>query len=509
MAYGKKAHLNDNIQAIETALRLEKEKRRATSSEREILSRYSGFGGLKCILNPARTPEDVSRWKKSELSLFPLVAGLHRTIRDYAVNEKVYNRYVDSLKQSVLTAFYTPPVIVESIAHALRNSGITPARLLEPSAGTGAFVAAFNPENSVETVAFEKDLLTGKILQALYPDSDIRIEGFENIKQKQLGTFDLVTSNIPFGDTSVFDLSYSRGTSSTKQQAARSIHNYFFLKGLDALQEGGVLAFITSQGVMNSERNAPVRQYLMENSRLIAAVRFPNNLFSDYAGTDVGTDLIILQKQTGKGVTNETEQKFIEIDDGELPVNSLLADISRNIYTTREMGTDLYGKPAWILLHEQGLEGIVSDLRIKLGEQIEQSDLDIARFEKQGQQLNQRKVIRETEPEKDIVASAFPKPEEPILSLYDLFGFSAQERSQITPASKKQKLRNNASKTKHLVHPRAPHPSNGRSSSQPEVTTQLPSVEEVINDFFARQDPFSISNCFSDEWRLEIQHTAR
>ena len=380
MAYGKKAHLNDNIQAIETALRLEKENRHATVSEREILSRYSGFGGLKCILNPANTLEDASRWKKSELDLFSSVADLHRVIREYAGNEKIYNRYADSLKQSVLTAFYTPPVIVESIVHALRNSGVTPARLLEPSAGTGVFVAAFNPGNSVETVAFEKDLLTGKILNALYPDVDVHIEGFENINQKQLGSFDLVASNIPFGDVSVFDLSYSRGTSPAKQQATRSVHNYFFLKGLDALQEGGVLAFITSQGVMNSERNTLIREYLMENSRLVSAVRLPNNLFSDYAGTDVGTDLIILQKQTGKGIVNETEQKFIEVDGGEIPANSLLADVSRNIYTTRDRGTDLYGKPAWVMRHEGGINGMASDLRDELSRQIRQSAFDVSFF---------------------------------------------------------------------------------------------------------------------------------
>ena len=114
-----------------------------------------------------------------------------------------------------------------------------------------------------------------------------------------------MASNIPFGDVSVFDLSYSRGKSPAKQQAAGSIHNYFFLKGLDALQEGGILAFITSQGVMNSDRNAPIREYLMENSRLISVVRLPNNLFSDYAGTEVGTDLIVLQKQSGKKPENK------------------------------------------------------------------------------------------------------------------------------------------------------------------------------------------------------------
>ncbi len=383
MAYGKKAHLIDNIEAIATVFRLEKEKRKATASEREILSRYGGFGGLKCILNPARTLEDTARWTKSELDLFPQVADLHRLIRENSQDERTYNRYMDSLKQSVLTAFYTPPAVVESLAQTLRNHGITPARLLEPSAGTGIFVDAFNPGNSVETVAFEKDLLTGKILQHLYPDANVRIEGFENIEAKRLGSFDLVASNIPFGDVSVFDLSYSRGKSVAKQQATRSIHNYFFLKGLDCLQEGGILAFITSQGVMNSERNALIREYLMENSRFISAVRLPNNLFSDYAGTDVGTDLIVLQKQSGKGISNDMERSFIETTNDEISINSLFTDMSRNIYTTRDRSTDLYGKPAWVTRHEGGVEGIASELEKTLTEQIRQSDLDISLFENQ------------------------------------------------------------------------------------------------------------------------------
>ena len=381
MAYGKKAHLIDNIEAIATVFRLEKEKRKATASEREILSRYSGFGGLKCILNPARTLEDASRWSKSELDLFPQVADLHRLIRENSQDERTYNRYMDSLKQSVLTAFYTPPAVVESLAQTLRNHGITPARLLEPSAGTGIFVDAFNPGNSVETIAFEKDLLTGKILQHLHPDANVRIEGFENIEAKWLGSFDLVASNIPFGDVSVFDLSYSRGKSIAKQQAARSIHNYFFLKGLDCLQEGGILAFITSQGVMNSDRNAPIREYLMENSRLISAVRLPNNLFSDYAGTDVGTDLIVLQKQSGKGVSNDIERSFIETTNEDISINSLFTDMSRNIHTTRDRSTDLYGKPAWVMRHEGGIDGIASDLEKTLTKQIRQSHLDISLFE--------------------------------------------------------------------------------------------------------------------------------
>lgn len=409
MAYGKKAHLNDNIQAILTAFLLEKENRRATDAEREILQRYSGFGGLKCILNPARTPEDVSRWKKSELDLFPLVSELHRTIREYAESEKMYNRYVDSLKNSILTAFYTPPVIVESIAEVLRNSGVTPTRLLDPSAGTGAFVAAFTSGNSAtETVAFEKDLLTGKILAALHHDTNVRIEGFENIEQKQLNRFDLVTSNIPFGDVSVFDLSYSRGNVPAKQQAARSIHNYFFLKGMDSTREGGILAFITSQGVMNSERNTLIREYLMENSRLVSAVRLPNNLFADYAGTEVGTDLIILQKQSGKGIVNDVERSFIESTEMDgLRSNLFFNSPDKIIHTRAEHGTDLYGKPALVYLHDGGMDGIAAGLRKELTAQI-QSGLDRSLFTGEGPK---KAVFAFTGPELEAMPQAAEKLE--------------------------------------------------------------------------------------------------
>jgi type I restriction-modification system DNA methylase subunit len=150
-------------------------------------------------------------------------------------------------------------------------------------------------------------LLTGKILKQLYPESNIRISGFEEIPEKEQNSYDVIASNIPFGDTSVFDLSYSRSRP-CKIQAARSIHNYFFLKGNDMLREGGLQAFITSQGILNSPNNEPIRRALMENNNLVSVVRLPNNLFTDYAGTEVGSDLIILQKNTAK--QNLTERKI-------------------------------------------------------------------------------------------------------------------------------------------------------------------------------------------------------
>ncbi len=173
-------------------------------------------------------------------------------------------------------------------------------RFLEPAAGIGSFIASFSENQNASVTAYEKDLLTGKILKQLYPESTIRISGFEEIPEKEQNSYDVIASNIPFGDTSVFDLSYSRSKDTAKVQAARSIHNCFFLKGADMLREGGLLAYITSQGILNSSRNEPIRRALMQDNNLVSAVRLPNNLFTEYAGTEVGSDLLILQKKHGE-----------------------------------------------------------------------------------------------------------------------------------------------------------------------------------------------------------------
>ena len=169
MSYNKRTHLRQNIDAIKLALRLDKEKRQATAQEREILSAYSGFGGIKAILSPVDKPEDIQKWSKSEVELFPLVQELHEVLRENSQTPEEYKRYVGSLKSSILTAFYTPKPIIDTLAEALQDSGITPTRFLEPSAGTGAFINSFKknaPEANV--IGFEKDLLTGKILSHLY-----------------------------------------------------------------------------------------------------------------------------------------------------------------------------------------------------------------------------------------------------------------------------------------------------------------------------------------------------
>src|SRR5690554_1469475 len=164
MGFSKKQHLQQNIDALRIAFTLEKEKRQATEGERLLLMRYSGFGGLKFVLNPIANETDINHWRKTEHDLYPLTQELHRLLKENATDEKQYRRYVDSMKSSVLTAFYTPPEVVNSISATLRNSGVNIDKLLEPSAGIRSFIQSFAENGQTTVTAYEKDLLTGKIL---------------------------------------------------------------------------------------------------------------------------------------------------------------------------------------------------------------------------------------------------------------------------------------------------------------------------------------------------------
>ena len=370
MGFSKRQHLQQNIDALRIAFKLEKEKRQATVGERLLMMQYSGFGGLKFVLNPIANEIDINNWRKTEHDLFPITQELHQLLKENSEDEKQYRRYVDSMKSSVLTAFYTPPQVIDAISATLRESGLNIDKFLEPSAGIGSFIQSFSENQKASVTAYEKDLLTGKILKQLYPESTIRISGFEEISEKEQNSFDVIASNIPFGDTSVFDLSYSRSKDSAKVQASRSIHNYFFLKGADMLREGGLLAYITSQGILNSPKNEPIRRALMQGNNLVSVVRLPNNLFTEYAGTEVGSDLIILQKNTAKQNLTEAEELFCRSSQTKYntPGNALFQDSTRIVHTDRKLDTDPYGQPALIYTHKGGVEGISKDLKQMLSE---------------------------------------------------------------------------------------------------------------------------------------------
>ncbi|NDV96766.1 hypothetical protein D0T84_17885 [Dysgonomonas sp. 521] len=393
MSFNKKAHLRANIDAIRIALSLEKENRKVTEAELQVLQQYSGFGGLKCVLNPAATLADTASWAKSEIELFPLVSELHSVLRENTNSEREYRQYMSSIQNSVLSAFYTPKEVIGSINNALQEKEIIIDRFLDPSAGIGAFPSEFKLANDAESICFEKDLLTGKILSALHPESKVNVEGFERIEGQYNNYFDVVASNIPFGEMKIFDSEYRTKQPKVYQDSTNYIHDYFFLKGLDSVREGGIVAFLTTQGVANSPKGLPVRTHLMSQADLISVVRFPNNLFIDSAGTEVGSDLIILQKNTGKKILSEKELDFVNTHKNEKgeSINNLFANnkLDRVVHTKVVEDTDMYGKPSFVYLHDGGTEGISSDLQKMLVEDFSQH-LDLQRYKSYAQNTSEQ-----------------------------------------------------------------------------------------------------------------------
>ena len=377
MAYNRLQTMRENIEAIRLAFRLGVAGRSAqTAEEIAVLRKYAGFGGLKCILNDANDLEDAAKWSKSDIELFAPTVELRRLIHDYSKDDREFARYMDSLKASVLTAFYTPAPVIDAISDSLKQSGIEVNSFLEPSAGQGAFIDSFLRNDmypGAEVLAYEKDLLTGKILSALHPSILTRIEGFEKIERDFNGYFDVAASNVPFGDFAVADPVYLSSKEIAYRQGAKTLHNYFFLKALDQVREGGLVAFIASQGVMNAA-SPFVRMELVKRADLVAALRLPNNTFSDNAGTDAGSDLIILQKHTGKKSLSADEEFFIlsVVDSGtKVPSNKFFQAFPQNVICTdAKVGTDQFGKPAIIYKHEGGVDGIAEDLHKALDESL-------------------------------------------------------------------------------------------------------------------------------------------
>ena len=478
MAFNRKQRLRDNIEAIRTAFTLERERRAATPEERALLQKYCGFGGLKCILNPARELTDAVHWAKSDLELFAPTAELHRLVRGNSKDDTQYKRYVDSLKASVLTAFYTPKEITDTIADVLADYGVRPARMLEPSAGVGVFVdAVLRHSPDADVMAFEKDLLTGTILRQLHPDKKMRIDGFEKIEKPFNNYFDLAVSNIPFGDIAVFDAGFQRSESFGRRSAQKAIHNYFFLKGLDTVRDGGIVAFITSQGVLNSTKTS-VRDELFRQANLVSAIRLPNNLFSDNAGTEVGSDLIVLQKNLRKTELSQDE-RLMTVIQTDTKTNLMdnayfISHPERIVHTTAKLDTDPYGKPAMVYTHEGKTAGIAEDLRRMLDEDCHMRLVMRLYSGAIGQAKEQKAVAVEVKteqpamkPEATITArteEARTEKPQPIeekpeieprkpnyqagvqLSLLDLWGMTEEVRKPESPKKKKASKKESAAK---------------------------------------------------------------
>jgi len=428
MAFNKRKHLWDNIAAIRTAFEIEKSGQPASPGEHEILKKFSGFGALKCVLRPFEKDEDRNSWPESEKDLFGPTRDLYMTIRELSGSEEEYKRYADGIRSSILTAFYTPPEVVSALSDSLQKSGIKVSSFLDPSAGTGEFMEAF-VKDGVTSTAFEIDPLTNKILKALHPVKQVIASGFETMPADYENHFDVVSSNIPFGDYHVFDPAF-RQKDTARYSASRSIHNYFFVKAVDAAREGGIIAFITSQGVMDSPGNEDVRKYLMENCNLVSAIRLPNNLFAENAGTRVGSDLIILQKDTQKTELDARELAFTGTRNfrNGINVNNYYMDFRHIVHTEPKFGTDQYGQQAIEFYYDGNAAAIARDLSKKL-------DNDLGMF------LNQNLYNRhqkEIEPEGLSQGQANTAEEQPYISIYDLFGIPNDERTQINEKQRKK-----------------------------------------------------------------------
>jgi hypothetical protein len=299
MAFNPFQKLRNNIDAITLALNWDG-KQQFTEAQAIVLKNYAGFGGLKAVLYPKGA---IDEWRKlhaseADLRLYPMVMDLHKVLED-KLSEKQYKEAIDSLRQSILTAFYTPAFVPQALYAALREQNIFPSHFYEPSAGAGVFIAeAFNAFDDLKVNAVEKDFLTGMVLKAYLKtqsdDVQVRIMALEETPAAEKGQSDLVASNIPFGNITVFDPAY-RGSRITDK-----IHNYFFAKGLDKLADGGLMAFLTTDAFLNNPANAFARKHLFTSSDFISLSVLPDNLMKSNANVEAPTHLLIVQKNDQK-----------------------------------------------------------------------------------------------------------------------------------------------------------------------------------------------------------------
>jgi len=280
---GEKARYKANIEAIRLVKQLEAEGRYATEAEQQILSKYVGWGGLANAFDQRKT-----EWAKEYTELKELL-----TDEEYA-----------SARGSTLNAHYTDISVIKAMYDGLAKLGFNGGRMLEPSSGVGNFVGAMPTEMSAKVKSWtmvELDGITGLIAKYLYPNADVRIQGFEkaNIPDNYM---DVIISNVPFGNYAITDKKYPKKVTS-------AIHNYFFAKSLDKVRPGGIVMFITSSYTMNAKDNA-VRRYMMQRADLLGAIRLPSTAFKGNAGTEVVTDILVLKKRAAN--TTYAGEDFLE-----------------------------------------------------------------------------------------------------------------------------------------------------------------------------------------------------
>ena len=341
---GKKERFRRNIMAIQLLKKCQEENRFATPEEQIILSKYVGWGGLSEAFD-----ENNSVWATEYLELSSVL-----TPEEYA-----------SARESTLTAFYTPPEVITAIYKAMEQMGFKEGNLLEPSCGIGNFIGML-PDAMQDSKIYgvELDTISAGIAQQLYQKTTIAAQGFEETNLPD-SFFDGVVGNVPFGDFKVSDKRYDKHKF--------LIHDYFFAKSLDKLRPGGVMALVTSKGTMDKE-NSAVRKYIAQRAELLGAIRLPNNTFKGNAGTEVVSDILILQKRD-RLIDIEPDWVHLDTDENGIKMNSYFVQHPEMILGEMKMVSGRFGMEATCVPYEN------ADLAAQLDEAVANIHGEITEYE--------------------------------------------------------------------------------------------------------------------------------
>ncbi len=341
---GKKERFRRNIMAIQLLKKCQEENRFATPEEQIVLSKYVGWGGLSEAFD-----ENNSAWATEYLELSSVL-----TPEEYA-----------SARESTLTAFYTPPEVITAIYKAMEQMGFQEGNLLEPSCGIGNFIGML-PDAMQDSKIYgvELDTISAGIAQQLYQKTTIAAQGFEETNLPD-SFFDGVVGNVPFGDFKVSDKRYDKHKF--------LIHDYFFAKSLDKLRPGGVMALVTSKGTMDKETLA-VRKYIAQRAELLGAIRLPNNTFKGNAGTEVVSDILILQKRD-RLIDIEPDWVHLDTDENGIKMNSYFVQHPEMILGEMKMVSGRFGMEATCVPYEN------ADLAAQLDEAVANIHGEITEYE--------------------------------------------------------------------------------------------------------------------------------
>lgn len=336
---------NNNVEAIRVLKKCEEENRFATPKEQEILSKYVGWGGL-----PQAFDEKDSSWSNE----YSILKNL--------LDEKEYSQ----ARESTLTAFYTPPVVIRSMYKALENMGLKTGNILEPSCGVGNFIGMLpNSLEDCKLYGVELDSISGRIARQLYQKSTVAVQGYEDTNLPN-SFFDVAVGNVPFGDFKVLDKKYDKHKF--------LIHDYFFAKTLDKVRPGGVIAFITSKGTLDKE-NPSVRKYIAQRADLLGAIRLPNNTFKANAGTEVTSDIIFLQKRDS--ITDiEPDWVYLGENDDGIKMNQYFIDNPEMILGNMEMISTRFGYDSACISDGEKLEDKLERAISNIHAEVKEYELD-------------------------------------------------------------------------------------------------------------------------------------